>query len=188
MTEKHSRFDVVEVPWDVVDTCLEQQLVALGVPNTALAKVRQSFEEDEDFEDIFVLERDSGEPNSDGTFAGPATIASMPEDLEERLKEFLKRISKVHPVTIPDKRKRKTVSDSVLAQTLLDLESRYPTTLAQDQAALESKRPERQQMAMIVRVGEKKLLQEAKALFENNTSNGMDESSSTPNKRIKISA
>lgn len=192
VTEKHSRFDVVEIPWDVVDVALGKQLLALGITSASLAKVRQSFEEgeeeDDDFEDTFVLERESGEPNSDGTFPGPATISNMPEDLEERLKEFLKRVSKMQPEAISDKRKRKTISDSVLSQSLLDLESRYATDLAQDQRILESNTFERQQMATIVRMGEKKLLQEAKSLFDTSGSNEMDEASSTPNKRIKVSA
>lgn len=188
VTQKHSRYDVVEIPWDVVVTVLEQQLTALGVSKAALSEIRQSMEEEDEFEDTFVLERDSGEPNSDGTFSGSATVANMPEDLEERLKEFLKRISKVHPEAISDKRKRKTVSDGVLSQSLMNLESRYATSIAQDQRAIDGMPSGRQQMATIVRMGEKQLLQEAKTLFENSGSNGMDESSSTPSKRIKISA
>lgn len=188
VTEKHSRYDVVEIPWDVVDAALAQQLTASGVSAAALTQVRQSIEDDEEFEDTFVLERDSGEPNSDGTFPGPATVTSMPEDLEERVKEFLKRISKVHPEAIADKRKRKTLSDSVLSQSLLKLESSYSTNIAQDHQLLQNTPPGRQNMAITVRMGEKQLLQEAKALFESAGSNGTDQSSSTPNKRIKTSA
>ena len=112
----------------------------------------------------------------------------MPEDLEERLKEVLKRISKLHPEAVPDKRKRKTLSSDVITQTLVDLESRYPTSIAEDQRILESNPPERHRMATIVRLGEKRLLHEAKAFLQSDGSNGLDEASSAPNKRTKVSA
>ena len=187
-TQKHARYDVVEIPWDVVNTVLEKQLLSSGVSSAAIAQVRKSIEEDDEFDDVFVLERESGEPNPDGTFAGPAAVTSMPEDLEERLKEVLKRISKLHPEAVPDKRKRKTLSSDVLTQTLLNLESRYSTNIAEDQRILESCPPERQRMATIVRLGEKQLLQEAKAFLQSDGSNGADEASSAPNKRTKVSA
>lgn len=109
-----------------------------------------------------MLERETGEVNSDGTFAGPARFESMPEDLQEQLKTFLKGVKKAQADAIPDKRKRDEIHQAVLAKTLEALAARYPTSISQDESLLRANNlNQRARMATIVRVGEKKLLQEA---------------------------
>jgi hypothetical protein len=143
------------------------------------------FEEEEEFEDTFVLERETGEVNSDGTFAGPAKFESMPEDLQEQLKSFLKGIKKAQPDAIPDKRKRDEIHQAVLAKTLETLAARYPTSISEDQILLNGQNlDQRARMATVVRLGEKKLLQEAIATFSEDVEMTMDDESG-PAKRTK---
>jgi len=122
--------------------------------------------DEEELEDVFVLEREFVEPNSDGTFAGPATLEDMPADLQDQLKRLLKALQKLDEGLVPDKRKRAEMQQAILVKSILDIESRYPTTMAEDKLFLqqESITP-RQRMAAQVRLGEKQLLQEAKGLL-----------------------
>lgn len=109
-----------------------------------------------------MLERETGEVNSDGTFSGPARLESIPEDLQQQLKKFLKGVKKAQPEAIPDKRKRDEIHHAVLAKTLQALASRYPTSTSEDQILLQGQDlSQRTRMAIEVRLGEKKLLQEA---------------------------
>jgi hypothetical protein len=108
------------------------------------------------------LERETGEVNPDGTFSGPARFNSLPDDLQEQLKTFLKGAKKSQPDAIPDKRKRDEIQQAVLAKTLETLASRYSTTIPEDETLLRNNDlPRRTRMAIEVRLGEKKLLQEA---------------------------
>ncbi|KAF5690099.1 ribosomal n-lysine methyltransferase 4 [Fusarium circinatum] len=158
VTKKHSRYDVVEIPWNIVESALTTNF---GIPSQILEQIRGALEEDEEFEDTFVLERETGEVNSDGTFAESARFESMPEDLQEQLKTFLKGIKKAQPDAIPDKRKRDEIHQAVLAKTLEALVARYPTSISEDEALLKQDLNQRTRMAIAVRLGEKKLLQEA---------------------------
>lgn len=117
-------------------------------------------------EDVFVLERETGEPESDGTFPGPAELTSVPEDLQSQLKSFLKIISKINPNTIPDKRKREGAQLAIVAKVIQKIKSQYPTSIAEDELLLQ--RPDlsaRCRMAIEVRLGEKRLLREAENLI-----------------------
>ncbi|KAM0549818.1 hypothetical protein ACHAPJ_009257 [Fusarium lateritium] len=184
VTEKHSRYDVVEIPWDVVESALASNF---GISSKVLEQLRGDLEEEEEFEDTFVLERETGEVNSDGTFAGPARFESMPEDLQEQLKTFLKGVKKAHPNAIPDKRKRDEIHQTVLAKSLEALASRYSTTSSEDELLL--KDPglhQRVRMAVAVRLGEKKLLQEAIDASSGDVEMIMDDESG-PAKRTKVS-
>ncbi|EKJ72719.1 hypothetical protein FPSE_07119 [Fusarium pseudograminearum CS3096] len=183
VTEKHSRYDVVEIPWDIVESVLTN----FGISSKILKQIRGEFEGEEEFEDTFVLERDTGEINSDGTFAEPAKFEGMPEDLQEQLKSFLKGIKKVQSDTIPDKRKRDEIHQAVLVKTLEALAARYPTSISEDQTLLNGQNlDQRARMATVVRLGEKKLLQEAIATFSEDVEMTMDDESG-PAKRTKRS-
>lgn len=62
---------------------------------------------------------------------------------------------------IRDKRKRDEVRQAVLAGTILAVESRYPTTIAEDELLLQQTHlGKRRRMAIQVRIGEKRLLEE----------------------------
>lgn len=62
---------------------------------------------------------------------------------------------------MPDKRKRDEISAAVVASVLESLAAQYPTTIAQDEALLHGGGlDERTRMAVLVRIGEKRLIQE----------------------------
>ena len=133
------------------------------------------------------MERETGEVNSDGTFAGPAKFESMPEDLQEQLKTFLKGIKKAQPDAIPDKRKRDEIHQAVLEKTLEALAARYPTSIPEDEVLLNGQNlSQRARMATVVRLGEKKLLREAMSTSPEDVEMTMDDDSG-PAKRTKLS-
>ncbi|KAH7008682.1 UV-endonuclease UvdE-domain-containing protein [Ilyonectria destructans] len=185
VTERHSRYDVVEIPWDVVESAITTHF---GIPSTTLDKLRNELEEEEEFEDTFVLERETGEVNSDGTFSGPAAFEGMPEDLQQQLKTFLKGVKKAQPDAIPDKRKRDEIQQTVQAKTLESLVSRYPTSIFEDELLLKKDLGRRARMAVEVRLGEKKLLREAITALssDGDVEMTLDEESG-PSKRAKRS-
>ncbi|KAF5668102.1 hypothetical protein FHETE_5368 [Fusarium heterosporum] len=183
VTEKHSRYDVVEIPWSIVESAMTSNF---GISKQVLEQIRGTLEEEEEFEDTFVLERETGEVNSDGTFAGSARFEGMPEDLQEQLKTFLKGVKKAQSDTIPDKRKRDEIHEAVLAKTLEALAARYPTSISEDESLLRGQNlNQRARMATIVRLGEKKLLQEAINSFSGDVE--MMDEDSAPAKRTKMS-
>lgn len=142
-------------------------------------KQRGLLDEDE-IEDTFVLERTTPDPGPDGTFpadAPPAAFTVPPPDLAEQLKAFLKAAKKVRPGTFDDKRKRDEVAQSALVRCLGVLEAAYATTLEQDEALLaacaeegnnsssSSSSDRRKRMALVVRMGEKRLIREAREVL-----------------------
>ncbi|KAI9149570.1 Ribosomal lysine N-methyltransferase [Paramyrothecium foliicola] len=162
VTPKHSRYDVVEIPWEAVEQAVASELKVSG---EILEQARNAMDEDE-VEDVFVLERETGEPDSDGTFTGPAELTVVPEDLQRQLKSFLKYVTKLSPDTIPDKRKRAGVQLAIMAKVVQIIKSRYSTSIAEDELLLQ--RPDlsgRYRMAIEVRLGEKRLLREAENLI-----------------------
>ncbi|KAK7420188.1 N-lysine methyltransferase setd6 [Neonectria punicea] len=188
VTERHSRYDVVEIPWELVESTMT---IHFGIPNGTLENLRNELEEEEDFEDTFVLERETGEVNSDGTFPGPARFEAMPEDLQQQLKAFLKGVKKAQPDAIPDKRKRDEIQQAVQAKTLQALMSRYPTSIFEDELLLKRNDLNRRaRMAIEVRLGEKKLLREAITTIsaDNDVEMTVGEEESGPAKRVKRSA
>ncbi|KAG6006950.1 hypothetical protein E4U21_006569 [Claviceps maximensis] len=163
VTDKHSRYDVVEIPWETVQASLVSEL---GLPQQTVEKAMETIDEDER-EDTFVLERNAGEPNPDGTYSSPAAVDGMPEDLQAQLKAVVKAIQKQNATLIPDKRKRDDVLLSVMVGALRSVASHYPTTVAEDEDLLRrpSSLARRHRMAITVRLGEKRLIEEAFAYF-----------------------
>ncbi|KAM0328848.1 hypothetical protein ACHAQA_005264 [Verticillium albo-atrum] len=161
VTPEHRRYDVVEVPW----TLVKEVIVGyLGLSADAWKQVESQID-DEEIEDFFVVERDSGEPGSDGRFTEPAVLREISPELVEQLKEFLKAVKKLDSNRIPDKRKRDEICDAVIAKVLEARFAQYPTSVETDEALLrEPDLPARRRMAVVVRLGEKQLLLEAIAL------------------------
>ncbi|KAG5925972.1 hypothetical protein E4U42_003775 [Claviceps africana] len=161
--DKHARYDVVEIPWDAVQASLVSEL---GVPREAVERAMEKIDEDE-WEDTFVLERNAGEPNPDGTFGSAApAVDGMPEDLQAQLKAIIKEMQRQDRTLMPDKRKRDDVLQSVMVGALRSVASHYPTTVAEDEALLrQDDVAHRHRMAVIVRLGEKRLIEEAFAHF-----------------------
>jgi UV DNA damage endonuclease len=139
----------------------------------------------DELEHVFVLERETGEPNPDGSFPGPAAMDGMPVDLKEQLKATIKLLQKTDGSLVSDKRKRDDMLHSTMATTLRCIASQYPTTIAEDERLLaQSNLGRRQRMAIRVRLGEKRLLQEAYDYFSGKAGQEAPEAS---NKRAKRS-
>ncbi|KAL9950093.1 hypothetical protein D7B24_004310 [Verticillium nonalfalfae] len=161
VTPEHSRYDVVEVPWTLVKEVI---VSCLSLSAEAWKQVESQID-DEEIEDYFVIERDSGEPGPDGRFTAPAVLREVSPELAEQLKEFLKAVKKLDSERIPDKRKRDEICDAVIAEVLKVRLAQYPTSIETDEKLLaEADLPARRRMAVVVRLGEKKLLLEAIAL------------------------
>lgn len=113
-------------------------------------------------EEIFVIERDSPDPDSEGRLTGDAKVREISPELEEQMKSFLKVLKKADASLVPDKRKRDEICGAVIREVLAVRLAQYPTTLEEDQALVSAPGlSSRKRMAIQVRIGEKLLLQEA---------------------------
>ncbi|RCI11515.1 hypothetical protein L249_7719 [Ophiocordyceps polyrhachis-furcata BCC 54312] len=156
VTAKHARYDVVEIPWSAVE---EATAAHLSLSRHQLDKARDGIDPEE-LEDTFVLERESGEPKSDGTLDGPASVSELPADLLHQLDALLKAAPK------SDKRGRDEAQTAILARVLTAIESGYPTSIAEDELLLQRDGLEaRRRMAVLVRLGEKRVIDEAKSFL-----------------------
>ncbi|KAK8032058.1 Ribosomal lysine N-methyltransferase 4 [Apiospora arundinis] len=188
VTSNHARYDVVELSWNMVLSVLKSHL---KLDESTWGQAINQLDEEET-EDTFVIDRDLDEPDSRGDVHGEVKLQQLPADLEEQIATFLKAVRKVSPESIPDKRKRDEISAGVIHQALQLRLSEYPTSEAEDQALLQDPNfTDRQKMAIVVRLGEKKLLGEAIQVAAEKinamTRNG-DEASSEPSaKRHKSS-
>lgn len=112
----------------------------------------------------------------------------LPADIQEQIATVLKAIRKQKPELIPDKQTRDELLFTILHRVFELRLSQYPTPIAEDEATLTSNVVSgRQQMANIVRWGEKVLLREAIRLAqqkkESLTTNGHQEEPSSKRQR-----
>ncbi|KKF94304.1 Ribosomal lysine N-methyltransferase 4 [Ceratocystis fimbriata CBS 114723] len=171
VSERHSRYDVVEVPFSMVR---KQVQAYLELSDQFWEKAENFLDEDEVGESI-VLERNSGDPGPDGLFQCPATVENTLDELANQVNLVLKALRKVSSSVVPDKRKREEICNGVMLRILTGCLAMYPTTLAQDRALLADKSVTgRLRMAVFVRAGEKQLLEDILA--------GYGWSSETPGK------
>ncbi|KAH6620520.1 SET domain-containing protein RMS1 [Boeremia exigua] len=178
VTPEYSRYDEVEIPRSVVAKVLG---LVTGLSPSDLIDMKVEIDAEED-SDPFIIERDSGAPNEEGRLVEEAQISEFPE-LEEELKDALKTIRKHKPDIIADKRKRDMIVTSVLTHILNEKLAEYPTSVREDQAMLEKPGlANRRRMAIEVRLGEKRLLEEALAFLEARTEHEAEE---RPAKRLK---
>lgn len=95
-----------------------------------------------------------------------AKISEVSLELEEQFDSYLKVLRKIQPNTLSDKRKRSQLFDSVLENVLLAKLASYPTSVEEDEQALtQAHLSTRRRMAVQVRLGEKRLLEEVLALI-----------------------
>ncbi|KAK4153667.1 hypothetical protein C8A00DRAFT_15162 [Chaetomidium leptoderma] len=168
VTAKHSRHDVVELPWGLVEAELKERL---GSRMALLDwdKMKQLAWSDEDFEESFVLERSSEDPDSTGLLGGDAIFTSLPDELGEQFKTFLKAIKKVGNVefavqALSDKDMRKDLYLQAVLGALQARERQYATSLEDDERLMNAGQlTGRQTMSVWVRSGEKQLLREAQS-------------------------
>jgi len=169
-TAKHARYDVAELTWASIKTIIDSHLPSKTPTNPTPSP--SSLEEDDQEEEAFILERTSPDPDETGTLPGPAHFLSFPEELEN---QALARITALLPPS-QDKPTRKRAARRVFAAVMVEgIRARlaeYATSADEDEALLGDLRRERRggkgrlEMAVEVRLGEKKVLGEALAFAE----------------------
>ncbi|OTB01715.1 hypothetical protein M426DRAFT_323216 [Hypoxylon sp. CI-4A] len=158
VTEKHARYDVTELSWNLVLSVLKD---TLKVNEKVWGKAVNELDPEE-IEDAFVVERDSGEPDSKGELQDGATVREIPTDLVDQIHTILKVIRKVSPDVIPDKAVRDEITLRAIHRALELRLAQYPTSQGEDFDLVSGNKVSgRQKMAVVVRWGEKALLQEA---------------------------
>lgn len=166
VTPKHSRYDVVELPWALVEKQLRGR-AGTGMTSSDWEKVKELIGSDEDFEESFVLERSSEDPDSTGQLAGQASFDGMPDELAEQFKMLLKAAKKVKSVglvaqAMSDREMRKELFLQSVLGALQDREAQYHTSLEDDERLQSAGHVTgRQALAVWIRKGEKQLLREA---------------------------
>ncbi|KAL2754768.1 hypothetical protein ACRALDRAFT_1057585 [Sodiomyces alcalophilus JCM 7366] len=175
VTPEHQRYDIVEIPWTLVCKILQDHLhLSDDVWNQLQSQI-----DDDEVEDSFIIERDSGDPDSEGRLTETPVLREISSELDEQIKAFLKVLKKMNPGSIPDKRKRDDIRNAVVAKALHARLAQYPTTSQEDQALLaRDDLAHRHRMAVQVRLGEKLLLQEAISLLPSQTQ-GLDSETGT---------
>ncbi|KAM7199012.1 ribosomal lysine N-methyltransferase [Rhypophila sp. PSN 637] len=172
VTPKHTRYDVVELSWELVAKHLKQTLLTIyNLTEDTWQKTQQKIQKDGDFdlEEAFVLERQSEDPDSTGQLTSEAVFANLPEDLSDQVKYLLKMIRKVGGPEfekLSDKDIRNEIYLDAVMKALKEREGDYGTTVEEDENILaeadKGNGPSRRvQMAVRVRMGEKRLLREA---------------------------
>ena len=117
--------------------------------------------DEDEVEEYFIIERDSGEPDSEGRLVYPAKLHEISPELDEQLKTVIKKLKKAKPDVFADKRKREEICKAAILQALTAKLGQYPTMAQEDEALLRrDDLSKRHRMAVEVRLGEKTLLQE----------------------------
>lgn len=145
--------------------------------------------DEDELEEYFIIERDSGEPDSEGRLAYAPKLREISPELDEQLKTFLKVLKKAKLHAFADKRKRVDICNAAISQALVAKLAQYPTTVDEDQAF--SKKIDiarRHRMAIEVRMGEKELLKEAIELLQEGTSADGEANGDRATKKAKTQA
>ncbi|KKA27725.1 hypothetical protein TD95_001300 [Thielaviopsis punctulata] len=157
VSERHSRYDVVEISFEMVCKHVQAQL---GLTDQFMEKADNFLDHDE-VEETIVIDRNSGDPGPDGLFQGPPTLDNSLDELAAQVNLVLKALRKVSSSVVPDKRKREEICLAVMQRLVRAKLAEYATTLEQDMTLLAGGGlAKRARMAAMVRAGEKKLLTE----------------------------
>ena len=156
--------------------------------NLALTSLQTlDFSRRDDFEDSFVLERESGEPDAEGRLIGESKVTGLPEDMLRQLKSFLSKVKNADPTMLSEKRSRNEILMRIVGSALQMRLAEYPTTAEEDEKALlETELTSRVRMAVEVRLGEKRLLKET-LLLTSAESNADGQENEPTSKRQKVS-
>jgi SET domain-containing protein 6 len=123
--------------------------------------------DNEELEEYFIIERDSGEPDSEGRLTHSVKLYKISEELDEQLRNVIKAFNKSNTSVLTDKRKRNDICNVAISQALTAKLEQYPTSIEEDEALLKKGGlSSRLEMAVVVRLGEKKLLWEAATLMQ----------------------
>lgn len=167
---KHARYDVVEIGWDLVKTCVVEEVKATMTGQEAkVLEVLREAEEEEDHDTIdgFLLERESGDPTEEGLCPHEAKFTVFPEELVDVLSEVLRAVlaSSNKKNRVSEEEKARDLKRRVLLVLQRIVETRtksYGTSIEEDEEILTRENVKgRPRMAVEVRVGEKRILKEA---------------------------
>jgi len=184
-SNKHARYDVVELPWDLIKSTIDAHF----------GGERRDHLADDELEQFFVLERETGEPDDTGALTSPAKLTMFPEGLEEQVNHFIAPSLCATPGAKPDKatrREMKAAFAEIMHGVLTARLQTYATTMAEDEELLaQGNLPHRLRMAVDVRLGEKLVLHEALAhtegLLEKNKGKEQADGDAPAAKRQKMS-
>ncbi|KAF4589665.1 SET domain protein [Ophiocordyceps camponoti-floridani] len=154
VTEKHARYDDVELPWDIVEDAIAS---TVHVPRDVVEKTRRRIDTQE-LDDSIMLERDSLGEGPVGKFIDTPSVYKLPEAASRQLKSLLKALPEAN---LPhDKPSREAAKRAIISRAITAMQSRYPTTTAQDEQLLQQDMSKRRRMAIQVRLGEKRIMDE----------------------------
>jgi SET domain-containing protein 6 len=114
-------------------------------------------------------------------------LHEISQELDEQLRILLKALKKSNPDAFVDKRKRDEICNATVSAALSAKLRQYTTSLQDDEALLKKDDlTRRHKMALQVRVGEKKLLQEAITLMQGDTATAQECNGERGKKKAKI--
>ncbi|KAH8847760.1 hypothetical protein MCOR27_001882 [Pyricularia oryzae] len=184
VTEKHSRYDVVELTAASITSSIRSRLNLAQQDWDKIdeARAKAMFGDDSEqvhgamveVEDSYPLERACEDPDEFGQLQGTPSFSELPEELLDMAKARFKEIKTIRPDAVPDKKFRDRIIYSAVREAASAKMAEYGTTLEEDLAklsTLDSNQP-RLRMAMEVRIGEKKLLHEAIAWLDGKIGDG----------------
>lgn len=181
-TPKHSRYGVAEVAWEpILDGVLSRVKMTRDEWAKLEARVKtdeagsDDDDDDDDEENTYVLERDCDDPDELGQLRGSPRFTQLPDELTERLKAVLKAVKKERPAAVADKKARENITLGAVRDAVDAKLREYGTSLEEDVARLADLGEDasrRTMMALEVRIGEKKLLHEARAWMDGKLGSG----------------
>jgi SET domain-containing protein 6 len=143
----------------------------------------------EELEEYFTIERDSGEPDCEGRLTHDVKLYKISQELDEQLRNFIKVLPNSNASVIVDKRKRGDICNAAVSQALMAKLKQYSTSVEEDETLLKEENLSRRLgMAIAVRVGEKKLLQEAIALMQGGTNTKEEADGERATKKARTNA
>lgn len=161
---KHEVHDVVELSWENVVNAAKTQLNINDKDIKKAIAVIDGVYEDE-LEDSFVLEGEPVEPSSEGLLPKIRTkVDSLPAELVAQTAALLNSLLKTIPSLEIDER---NALWEIIRAAVVSRLSEYSTTRNEDEKLLE-KAAGRQRMAVMVRLGEKRILQESIDFIDRN--------------------
>ncbi|KAJ9658981.1 Ribosomal lysine N-methyltransferase 4 [Neophaeococcomyces mojaviensis] len=158
-SQNHARYDIVELPWLLVKSCILRTLSKQAGPTeTQLRGLIQKVEDENDLtNESFVLEREADGPDDTGHCTSPAVFRNPPEELVDII--VIEIICKASSKKIgPSEQKKRFLP--VFLEILRARLAQYATSIAEDEKLI-PQATGRLKMAIDVRYGEKKLIQEA---------------------------
>ncbi|KAI6784946.1 ribosomal n-lysine methyltransferase 4 [Emericellopsis cladophorae] len=159
VTEAHMRHDVVEISPEVIEAAVKAEL---QVDDSVLEKVRAKLEERELADEGAVIEWDTGAVEDDGTLLAQDLSRDSLEELNALLEAYLKYVEKYSQ---DRKRPREDAAISILRRIVHGFQAKYTTSLEEDQRLLGSLGAmDRRKMAVVVRMGEKTVLQKLQSV------------------------